>query len=107
MAKEQWHNWGRTVVILAGIVFAGGGYAMKIQGNTSDIADNRAKIEKTVDDVHAIEVRQERDAGVKEAIFSALNRLETEQRTMRVAQKRSSDSIIKIESKVNHLTRDE
>ena len=74
MAKEQWHNWGRTFIILSGIVFAGGGYAMKIHGNTSDIGkvDTRVtttsqeheqdikkvedRILETENDVHRIEL---------------------------------------------------
>ncbi len=56
MAKEQWHSWGRTAVILAGIVFAGGGYVMKIRGNTKDIIKVEEKVETIQKDVHEIEL---------------------------------------------------
>ncbi len=61
MAKEQWHNWGRTFIILAGIIFAGGGYAMKIHGNTTDISkvDDRVTNSTTAhgDDIKKVEDR--------------------------------------------------
>ena len=46
MAKDQWHSWGKTLIILAGIIFAGGGYVMKINANTKDID----KVEVKADD---------------------------------------------------------
>lgn len=67
MAKEQIHNYLRTSVILATIVFAGGGWTWQIRGNTSKIAEVKtesvsadkiitAKVEKATEDIHQIEL---------------------------------------------------
>jgi hypothetical protein len=56
MAKEEVHNWLRTAVILAAIVFAGGGYAMKVQGNSGAIAETRKDVSGVKDDVHRLEL---------------------------------------------------
>jgi len=56
MAKEQIHNYLRTAIILAGIVFAGGGYAMKINDNTRKAEKNAVDIESVEDSVHVIEL---------------------------------------------------
>ena len=53
---EQVHNYLRTGIILAAIIFAGGGYAMKINGNSGAIVSNSDKIEKVAGDVHRIEL---------------------------------------------------
>jgi hypothetical protein len=41
MAKEQIHNYLRTGVTIAVIVFAGGGWTFQIAGNTSRIAEEK------------------------------------------------------------------
>lgn len=41
MAKEQIHNYLRTGVTLAVIVFAGGGWTFQIAGNTTKIAEEK------------------------------------------------------------------
>ena len=53
MPKNEIHGYLRTAIILAGIIFAGGGYAMKVNANSnrievnaSDIKDNRSAIHK-------------------------------------------------------------
>lgn len=51
MAKEQIHNYLRTAVILAGIIFAGGGYAMKITAMDKDVSKNEVKIDRVAEDV--------------------------------------------------------
>jgi hypothetical protein len=63
MAKEQVHNYIRTFIALAVVVFAGGGYAMKINSNSSDIVEvNKkvgvvdVKIGIVKDDIHRIEL---------------------------------------------------
>ena len=56
MAKEQIHNYLRTAIILAGVVFAGGGYAMQINSNSKKAVKNAVDIEDIEDDVHSIQL---------------------------------------------------
>ena len=51
MAKEQLHNWGRYIFLAIVIVFACGGYAMKIIGNTTAIEKNIIDIEEVEENV--------------------------------------------------------
>ena len=106
MAKEQWHSWARHLVIVAAIVFAGGGYVMKINSNSVDIAKNEETIEKVEDNVHILELKQRDEAAVKAAIFSTLHRLETEQKLMSIAQQQAAIDITVIKGQVNNLTKD-
>ncbi len=69
MAKEEIHNWMRTAVLLMGIVFAGGGYAMKISDNSNRVKDVEVKVQ-------TLEVNQEREIALKENLLSTLIRLE-------------------------------
>ena len=39
MAKEQWHNWGRYILLAVVIIFASGGWVMKVMSNTDAIAE--------------------------------------------------------------------
>lgn len=56
MAKEQVHGYIKTLLIIAAIVFAGGGYVMKIRGNSEDIKSNKVDIKTTNVKVHEIEL---------------------------------------------------
>jgi outer membrane murein-binding lipoprotein Lpp len=69
MAKQEIHNWMRTAILLMGIVFAGGGYAMKI-------SDNSTRVEKVESKVHTLEINQEREIALKESLLTTLIRLE-------------------------------
>lgn len=53
MAKEEVHNYIRTLLALAVVIFAGGGYAMKINSNTSAIEKVDAEIGKVDDKTDA------------------------------------------------------
>ena len=56
MAKEQWHNWGRYILLAIVIVFACGGYALQINTNTSSIEKHDEKIEINKDKIHVLEL---------------------------------------------------
>jgi len=67
MAKEQIHNYLRTGIILATIIFAGGGWTWQIKGNTLKIAEVKTesvladrtiakKVDKAAEDIHRIEL---------------------------------------------------
>ena len=44
MAKEQLHNWGRYILLAATIIFACGGYALKVSDNSKGVEDNAKEI---------------------------------------------------------------
>ena len=56
MAKEEIQNWMRTAVIFASIVFAGGGYAMKVNSNSKHIETNTQGIKENKDLIHKEEI---------------------------------------------------
>jgi predicted nucleic acid-binding Zn-ribbon protein len=50
MAKEV-HGYIKTLLVIAAVIFAGGGYAMKINGNSTAIIKGSEKIEAVEADV--------------------------------------------------------
>ena len=50
MAKEV-HGYIKTLLVIAAVIFAGGGYAMKINGNSAAIIKGGNKIEAVEADV--------------------------------------------------------
>ena len=117
MAKEQVHFWLRTAVLLAAIVFAGGGYAMKINGNTGAIAEVRSdskkadekltfKVERNEQNVHQLEVNQERDIALKESLLSTMTRLEGKMDVFGTEQNQIKIDVNTTKVKVNTLIKD-
>ena len=87
MAKEQVHNWLRTMVLIVTIGIAGGGYAMKINGNSDAIVEvkkdnNKAhavfaqKIERTVDNIHRVELNAKDVKALAASAAEAMNSIE-------------------------------
>lgn len=58
MAKEEIHNYIRTLLALAVIVFAGGGYAMKINSNSAAIEKVDVKADENRERIHESELVQ-------------------------------------------------
>ncbi len=56
MAKEQWHNWGRTVITVVTLVFVCGVTYKTIDHNTEDISTNTKDVKAVREDVHRIEL---------------------------------------------------
>lgn len=117
MAKEQLHNWSRYILLAIVIIFAGGGYAMKVNSMSADVLKNENKIEKVEGKVHKLEVNQERDIALKESLLGTMSRIETsatsfreemraDMKEQRVAQKIMSDKVIETSTKVNTLIKD-
>ncbi len=106
MAKEQIHNYLRTAIILAGVVFAGGGYAMQISSNGKGVEKNSIKIETVNERVHIVEKNQEREIALKESLLGTLTRLETKMDTFSVEQNQIKLDVNTTKVQVNTLTRD-
>ncbi len=56
MAKEQWHNWGRTVTTIITLVFVCGITYKTIGHNTEDIGKVEVKVDTNTKDIHEIEL---------------------------------------------------
>lgn len=106
MAKEEIHNWMRTAILLMGIVFAGGGYAMKISDNSSKADKNTVKIEAVKEDVHTIEIKQERDLALKEVISNTMSRMESKMDAMSIEQTQIKLDVNSTKTKVDTLIKD-
>jgi outer membrane murein-binding lipoprotein Lpp len=106
MAKEEIHNWMRTAILLMGIVFAGGGYAMKISDNSNKAEKNAAKIDSVEEDVHAIEIKQERDLALKVAINNTMVRMETKMDNISNEQTQIKLDVNSTKVKIDTLTKD-
>lgn len=106
MAKEQWHNWGQTAVILAGILFAGGGYAMKIIGNTTAIAEIRTEVEEAEDDIVDLKLQYKDIEGLTSSTLETLKGIQRNVAAMNAAQQKLVTDVAVISEKVNTLTRD-
>ncbi len=76
MAKEQVHNWLRTAVLLAGIVFAGGGYAMKVNSMDKDITKNEEKIDEVEDAVVKLRLDAKDIAALASTAAEAMSSIE-------------------------------
>jgi len=55
MAKEV-HGYIKTLLVIGAIVFAGGGYAMKVNDNTHRIAKTEEVEAGLIESVHALEL---------------------------------------------------
>lgn len=106
MAKEEIHNYIRTLLALAVVIFAGGGYAMKISSNSSGIKVNAADIKITNSSVHKIEIRQAERIATDKAISSALLELKTGMAAIQVGQIEISGDLRETKVKVETLIKD-
>jgi hypothetical protein len=106
MAKEQWHNYFRMMLAVLVIVFAGGGYAMKINDNSNKSEKNAVKIESVEEEVHVLEVNQQRDIALREALLNTALRMEVKMDKMSVEQGLIKIDVISTKVKVDTLIKD-
>jgi G3E family GTPase len=105
----QVNEWLKTLVLLAGIIFAGGGYAMKVSGHDREIesledADTIiiAKVDAVKDDVHRIEL----DAKDIKSLASDAAQSHTESKAMfeKIMNRMDTQSTAITELKVQYKT---
>ena len=104
---EQAHNWGRTFIILLGIVFAGGGYAMKVQSNSSGLQAVEIKAEENEDSIHVLELNARDTQAIYGSISESLTELKSGQKETIRSQRTMKESIIVIETKMKQLEKAE
>ena len=113
MAKEQWHNWGRTVITIVTLVFVCGVTYQRITTtadgvavNVVDIKDANKEIHAVKDDIHRVEL----DAKDIKAV--AVQAAESGKESVRMFQEIQKAitpiqiSIGKMEVKMETLTKD-
>lgn len=106
MAKEQWHNWGRTAVTIITLAFVCGITYSRIEINTGGIVDNKEDVKALEDDVHDIQIKQERDLALKEVISSTMTRMETKMDTISKEQTQIKLDVNSTKVKVDTLIKD-
>ena len=105
MAKEQWHNWMRTVVMAAVIIFSCGGYAMKIHGNSGDIVKVEDRVTVVEGEFHEMELNQRDTINTYNGILAALSDIKTEQKSFRVSQQATAIAVTEIRGQVDNLVK--
>ena len=106
MAKEQWHNWGRTAVTIITLAFVCGITYSRIEVNTDDITDNEQSIKAVEKDVHDVQIKQERDLALKEVISSTMTRMETKMDAISKEQTQIKLDVNSTKIKVDTLIKD-
>lgn len=57
MVKDQWHSWGRFLLLGIFIIFATGGWVVKVLSNTEAITRVQNKVEVVQNDVHELQLK--------------------------------------------------
>ena len=86
MAREQWQNWLRTAVILAGIIFAGGGYAMKIISIDKDVIKNEVNIKNAEESIVKLQLRDKDLASMAEKSLTFMTQVNSKLETIQQTQ---------------------
>ena len=86
MAKEQWHRWGQTAVTIITLAFVCGITYSRIQINRGDIEEIEGDVKVVRSDIHDIQIKQERDIALKEALLKTATRMEMKMDKMSVEQ---------------------
>lgn len=110
MAKEEFHNWARLGVLIAVIVFAGGGYALRVHDNSSDIAKGEerdkqlaAKDERQDDDIHALQLNNKDIQNITSATLDTLKEIKDDVKAIGVEQMNTRIDITQIKGQLNNL----
>jgi hypothetical protein len=106
MAKEQWHRWGQTVVTILTLAFVCGLTYSRIEINTNDITDVEEDMKVVKEEVHDLEINQQRDIALREALLSTATRMEAKMDRMSVEQNIIKADVIATKVKVDTLIKD-
>lgn len=113
MAKEQWHKWGRTAIMVLTLTFVCGITYQRIDVTETGVADvnKRAdkiddKIDDIKDDVVVLKLQYKDIEALATSTNSILQELKTGQITDRVIQNKMVTDVAVISEKVNTSTKD-
>ena len=102
MAKEQWHSWGRYILLAIVIIFSCGGYVFVVKANSDDIDKVETKVESIEEDVHALELNQRDEIAMKKQLIKTLERFEVTQTTISVNQQKMTNDITEIRVRIEN-----
>ena len=105
MAKEQWHNWGRTAITIVTLVFVCGITYQRIDTNTDDIDDIEVKVENVEDDVVDLKLQYKDMESLATSTNTILQELKSGQVTDRVIQNKMVTDVAVMREKVDTLTK--
>lgn len=103
MNKEEKHHWGRTLVTAAVIIFACGGYAMKITSNSGNIEKVGIKAEANKDNINTLSSNQKEMRVVNKNIAGTLSRIEAAQVEQTTSQHKIVTDVAVIKTEVANL----
>ena len=110
MAKEEFHNWARLAVLIAVIVFAGGGYALRIHDNSSDIAKGEerdrelgAKDDQQDDEIHALQLNNKDMQNITSVTLDTLKEIKTDVKSIGVEQMQMRIDMTQMKGQLNNL----
>ena len=106
MAKEQWHNWGRTAITIITLVFVCGITYSNINHNTEGIVDNAKEIKDVGDDVVDLKLQYKDMESLATSTNGLLQEIKTGQVTDRVIQNKMVTDVAVISEKVKTLTKE-
>jgi hypothetical protein len=106
MAKEQWHRWGQTAVTIITLAFVCGITYSRIEINTSDITDMEDDVKVVEGDIHSLQLNQQRDIALREALLKTATRMEAKMDKMSDEQNIIKADVIATKIKVETLIKD-
>ncbi len=106
MAKEQWHNWGRTVVTIVTLVFVCGITYKTIGMNTEDIDVLQVDVKVVKEDVHKLELADKDIANMAEKSLEYMVRIDKTLDTIKEKQVEQSILLDRNTVKLETLTKD-
>lgn len=105
MAKEQWHNWGRYILLGIIIIFGTGGWVVTVRSNTNDIGKLQEKTELLQEDVHTLELNNKDLTNISRntldvlvqvnAKLDTITKTQTEQAVIQAVNSTKLDSLTK------------
>ena len=106
MAKTELHNWGRYIFLAMVIIFACGGYAMKIVGNSTAIAKVESEVEVVEDDIVDLKLQYKDIENLSAGTFNTLKEINSKLESVQTTQSAQATIQAVNSVKLEQLTKD-
>ncbi len=107
MAKEEAHKWGRFILLGIFIVFATGGWVVKVLSNTEAITRVQIKVQAVEEDVHKLQLKDKDLANMAEKSLMFMSQVDTKLDSIVTEQKEQAVINAVNSEKLQQLTKDE
>lgn len=107
MAKEQLHSWGRLIVLGIFIVFATGGWVVKVLSNTEAITRVQNKVDVIEEDIHVLELKDKDLANMAEQSLMFMSQVNTKLDSIITEQTKQAVINAVNSEKLQQLTKEE